>query len=70
MNRTSSWMGAALMIAVVTVMAAAQDAEAPKALALGSPIAAGSVKMKGADGKSRTIAQVKGAKGTLAKKRG
>jgi peroxiredoxin len=45
--------------------AATEEKPAPTALAIGSPIAASDVKMKGVDGKSRTIAGVAGKSGTL-----
>lgn len=74
MNRSSLWSVAALVIALMPAAAFADDAPAaktaeeapaPTSLALGSPIAAADVKMKGVDGKARTIAQAAGKSGTL-----
>jgi hypothetical protein len=56
-------LGAALLIGALAPMARSQDE--PQPLALGSPAPMTDVKMKGVDGKERSIADAKGAKGTL-----
>jgi peroxiredoxin len=55
------WLAAGLLVVAAT--AAAE--ETPRALAIGRVAPMASVKMSGVDGKSLSIADVKGAKGTL-----
>jgi len=55
------WLAAGLL----AVAATAGGAEAPRALAIGKAAPMASVKMAGVDGKNLSIAEVKGAKGTL-----
>jgi len=53
------------LTALLATPALAQDTAVPTALALGSPVPHADVAMKGVDGKSISIAQAAGKKGTL-----
>jgi peroxiredoxin len=56
---------AAGVLLLITGLASAQDETAPASLALGQPAPLADTKMKNVSGKELSIAEVKGAKGTL-----
>jgi len=58
-------MFAAGALLLITGLASAQDETAPASLALGQPAPLADTKMKNVNGKELSIAEVKGAKGTL-----
>jgi peroxiredoxin len=58
-------MFAAGALLLITGLASAQDETAPASLALGQPAPLADTKMKNVSGKELSIAEVKGAKGTL-----
>ena len=63
--KSRSLLALAALLVVVPTTACAQDAPAPKPLALGATIPMAETKLKGVDGKEVSLAGVKGAKGTL-----
>jgi len=62
---TRAVMFAAGALVLITGLASAQDETAPASLALGQPAPLADTKMKNVSGKELSIAEVKGAKGTL-----
>jgi peroxiredoxin len=62
---TRAVMFAAGALLLITGLASAQDETAPASLALGQPAPLADTKMKNVSGKELSIAEVKGAKGTL-----
>ena len=62
---TRAVMFAAAALLLITGLAAAQDETAPASLALGQPAPLADARMKNVNGKELSIAEVKGAKGTL-----
>ena len=63
--KSRSLLALAALLFVVPTTACAQNAPAPKPLALGASIPMADTKLKNVDGKEVTLAKVKGAKGTL-----
>ena len=64
-KQTQAFMLAAGALLLITGLASAQDETAPASLALGQPAPLADTKMKNVSGKELSIAEVKGAKGTL-----
>lgn len=62
-RRVTSWLAVGILAMATAMVAGAQ--EAPKTLAIGASVPMTEVKMAGVDGKSVSIADIKGAKGTL-----
>ena len=62
---TRAVMFAAGALLLISGLASAQDETAPASLALGQPAPLADTKMKNVSGKELSIAEVKGAKGTL-----
>jgi len=64
-RRSLSMLGLAVFALAGAGAAHAEDAAAPTALAIGSPMPSADVKMKNVDGKEFTLAELAGKKGTL-----